>query len=204
MRDPLRMKQAIALAVCLAACGADDGGGAIDAAGTDAPADPLLGTWVRVPLVGPDGVERLTFSAGQRWSAEGTFGTDAGTYLIDGGTWLTIQGGVRWQYEGDILIAGDQLMIKPYLPESAPAGIVGAWVADYATSALVSERLVIDAAGTASITTTVRGTPTTVTGTWTEEPRGFVVDAGAAPGSPFHFRTMGGAAVGTQLFERAP
>lgn len=200
------MKQAIALAVCLAACdGADDGGGAIDAAdATDATDDPLLGTWVRVPVVGPDGVERLTFSAGQRWSAEGTFGADAGTYLIDGATWLTFQGGVRWRYEGDILIAGDQLMIKPYLPEGAPAGIVGTWVADYATDALVSERLVVEATGTASITTTIRGTPTTVTGTWTEEPRGFVVDAGAAPGSPFHFRTMGGAAVGTQLFERAP
>jgi|JI10StandDraft_1071094.scaffolds.fasta_scaffold08019_11 hypothetical protein len=198
------MKQALAVAVLLAACGGDDAGGATIDAAVDGTSATLLGAWVRVPVVGPDGVERVTFSAGARWAAEGTFGNASGTYLLDGGTWLTIQGGVGWQYEGDILLAGDQLMIQPYLPVGSPAGIVGTWVADYATNALVSERLVVEAAGAASITTTIRGTPTTVTGTWTEEPGGFVVDAGAAPGSPFHFRTMGGAAVGTQLFERAP
>lgn len=217
----------VALAGTLIACGGGaDGGRALDAgtadAGThdatdpidaattidaagdlDAATEPLLGTWVRVPVVGPDGVERLTFSAGRRWAAEGTFGTDSGTYLLDG-DWLTIQRGQRWQYEGRFLLIGDQLMIKPYLPSGAPVGIVGTWTASYATSAIVSERLVVEAGGAASITTTIRGTPTTATGTWTQAPRGFVVDLGATPGSPFHFRTMGGDAVGTQLFERAP
>lgn len=193
------MRQAIVLAVVLAACtGSGD-----DMSAADAPADPMLGAWVRVPVVGPDGVERLTFSAGGRWAAEGTFGTDEGTFQIDS-SWLTTSGGVHWDVEGEILLAGDQLMVLAYVPQGTPDGIVGTWVSNYATDALVESRLVVEAGGTASITTTYRGTPSTVSGTWTEEPRGFVVDVGATEGSPFHFRTMGGAAVGTQLFERVP
>lgn len=194
------MQRAMVLVAMLAACaGSDDG-----AVGPDAPTDPMLGTWIRVPVVGLDGVTGLTFSAGGRWTADGTFGADAGSYQIDSGSWLTLAGGAHVHTEGAYLLAGDQLMLQAYLPEGTPAGIVGTWVAHYATDALVEARLQVAADGTVSLATTSRGDTTTATGTWTEEPRGFVVALGATPGSPFHFRTMGGAAVGTQLYERAP
>lgn len=192
------------LGLLAAAC---NGGGDDGAAPIDAPAggSGLAGSWVRVPVVGDDGVERITFTA-STWTAEGSFGTDSGRYQIDAGDWLWISGGVHFASEGAFLLDGDQLLIIAYEPVGAVTGLVGTWRASYsAGGSLVDQTILLNGDGSASRTTIARDSEQTDPGTWTAETGGFALDLGAAAPQPLHFRTLGNnAAVGTLRFDRAP
>ncbi len=199
----------------VAACGDDGGGGAqVDAApNLDAAADaapdadpsiaPLVGTWMK----GADSwsgqmIPMVTFRANGTVSIGDTATPDQGTYTVPSAGRLKMVFGAS-STDGEFVIGNNHLLISALLPQGTVTGFVGTWRSAFtANGAMGTETVVINSNNSATYTLMGPSGSQTWTGTWAAEGTGLVFNGTTPSAITYHYRPIGMAGIGTQLFTK--
>jgi hypothetical protein len=201
--------------IALSACGDDGGGGGGNPDSgphIDAPADlaldadpsiaPLVGTWNKAPESWTGQmITIVTFRANGTVSLGDATGADEGTFTVP------MPGKLRMVFPGstlesDYVLVNDRLMITAFLPQGTVTGLVGMWRNVTTSTTTGTAVMDIRADMTASYILTGPSGTGTWDGTWVAEGTGFEFTATTPTALSLHFRPIGTAAIGTQLFAK--
>ena len=210
----MQLRLCLLAVVMLAACGDDGGNAPIDSAPRiDASADatpdadpslaPLVGTWMK----GADSwsgqmIPMVTFRANGTVSLGDTTSPDEGSYTVPapGRLKMVFQSSTL---EGDFVIGNNHLLLSALLPQGTVAGLVGTWTSTGTTNGAASTvSMAINANNSGAYTITGPAGSQTFTGTWATEGTGIAFTATSPAALALHFRPIGTAGIGTQLFTK--